>query len=152
MNYHSNKKSSENSDYNDRLNQFFNIKLARLTLNDKKKYNEIAKLNKSELKKRYVELKAETDRSEKLTYGILATVAITFILGLFAFFKKNVQYYVSRYGPGKQTGILTSGLFLFLLVVLIILILSMLYYYRKIKLKKMEYYYIELLMKEKGLL
>ncbi|MGV3005270.1 hypothetical protein [Streptococcus pluranimalium] len=137
----------------DRINQFFNRFLSRMSFMTNDKYLlSYRGLTNDELSLKYAELKSITERSEKLTIGIVSSIFVAILAGLWYIFSSFSEKVVSKFGTSQQSGILLNGSLILMISIGIVVICFWIFYLIKIRNRRKEYHYVEILMKERNLI
>lgn len=142
------------SDNNTKLNLFFNRLTRQLRGTDRKEeeYKKLSTLNDTDLKIRYVELKATVVSTQRLIFMLIAIIWVSFFFGILDLFKAILKVFELQYGLSKDTFLLTNELFLLLSLLIGLSLFIILLYYWHIKHQTTKYYYLELLLRERSLI
>ncbi|WP_242258273.1 hypothetical protein [Streptococcus thoraltensis] len=137
----------------DQINQFFNRILSRINFTTNNKHLLSYKaLTDDDLSLKYAELKSINVRSEKLTIGIVSSLFLASLGGLWYTFSNFAEKVVSKFGATKESGPLLNGSLILMISVGLVIICLWIFYLVKVRNRRKEYHYVELLMKERDLI
>lgn len=114
--------------------------------------NKVNSFSEEELKVEYSELKSISERKGTIASSLILVLFLAFLGGLYKFFVDFADKVTKTYGLSNESYVLINGLFILSMVIFLIILFFIVFYLFRVSEKKKKFYYVEVLMKEKGLL
>lgn len=141
------------SNNSDKIKQFFLDTILRNHSSLSEAYrNKINSFSDEELKVEYSELKSISERKGTIANSLILVLFLAFLGGLYKVFVDFAGEVTKAYGVGNESYVLINGLFILSVVIFIIVLFFIVFYLFRVSDKKKKFYYVEVLMKERGLL
>ncbi|ORO81981.1 hypothetical protein [Streptococcus oralis] len=141
------------SNNSDKIKQFFLDTILRNHSGLSEAYrNKINSFSDEELKVEYSELKSISERKGTIANSLILVLFLAFLGGLYKVFVDFADEVTKAYGLSNETYVLVNGLFILSMVIFIIVLFFIVFYLFRVSEKKKRFYYVEVLMKERGLL
>ena len=105
-----------------------------------------------ELKMEYSELKSISERKGTIANSLVLVMFLAFLGGLYKLFVDFSNKVTGIYGGSEKSLVLMNGLMFLSITLFVIVSFLILFYFYRVYDKKKKFYYVEVLMKEKGLL
>lgn len=83
---------------------------------------------------------------------MILVLFLAFLGGLYKVFVDFANKVTKAYGLSNESSVLVNGLFILSVVIFVIVLLFIVFYLLRVSEKKKRFYYVEVLMKERGLL
>ena len=141
------------SNNSDKIKQFFLDTILRNHSGLSEVYrNRINSFSDEELKIEYSELKSISERKGTIANSLILVLFLAFLGGLYKVFVDFAGEVTKAYGVGNESYVLINGLFILSVVIFVIVLFFIVFYLFRVSDKKKKFYYVEVLMKERGLL
>lgn len=141
------------SNNSDKIKQFFLDTILRNHSGLSEAYrSKINDFSDEELKVEYSELKSISERKGTIANSLILGLFLAFLGGLYKVFVDFADEVTKAYGLSNETYVLVNGLFILSMVIFIIVLFFIVFYLFRVSEKKKRFYYVEVLMKERGLL
>ncbi|RKV66507.1 hypothetical protein [Streptococcus oralis] len=141
------------SNNSDKIKQFFLDTILRNHSGLSEAYrNRINSFSDEELKVEYSELKSISERKGTIANSLILVLFLAFLGGLYKVFVDFAGEVTKVYGVGNESYVLINGLFILSVVIFVIVLFFIVFYLFRVSEKKKKFYYVEVLMKERGLL
>ena len=141
------------SNNSDKIKQFFLDTILRNHSGLSEAYrNRINSFSDEELKVEYSELKSISERKGTIANSLILVLFLAFLGGLYKVFVDFAGEVTKVYGVGNESYVLINGLFILSVVIFVIVLFFIVFYLFRVSDKKKKFYYVEVLMKERGLL
>ena len=141
------------SNNSDKIKQFFLDTILRNHSGLSEAYrNRINSFSDEELKVEYSELKSISERKGTIANSLILVLFLAFLGGLYKVFVDFAGEVTKAYGLRNESYVLVNGLFILSVVIFIIVLFFIVFYLFRVSDKKKKFYYVEVLMKERGLL
>lgn len=141
------------SNNSDKIKQFFLDTILRNHSGLSEAYrNKINSFSDEELKVEYSELKSISERKGTIANSLILVLFLAFLGGLHKVFVDFAGEVTKVYGLSNESYVLVNGLFILSVVIFIIVLFFIVFYLFRVSDKKKKFYYVEVLMKERGLL
>ncbi len=141
------------SNNSDKIKQFFLDTILRNHSGLSEAYrNRINSFSDEELKVEYSELKSISERKGTIANSLILVLFLAFLGGLYKVFVDFAGEVTKAYGVGNESYVLINGLFILSVVIFVIVLFFIVFYLFRVSDKKKKFYYVEVLMKERGLL
>ena len=141
------------SNNSDKIKQFFLDTILRNHSGLSEAYrNRINYFSDEELKVEYSELKSISERKGTIANSLILVLFLAFLGGLYKVFVDFAGEVTKVYGVGNESYVLINGLFILSVVIFVIVLFFIVFYLFRVSEKKKKFYYVEVLMKERGLL
>ena len=141
------------SNNSDKIKQFFLDTILRNHSGLSEVYrNKINDFSDEELKVEYSELKSISERKGTIANSLILVLFLAFLGGLYKVFVDFAGEVTKAYGVGNESYVLINGLFILSVVIFVIVLFFIVFYLFRVSDKKKKFYYVEVLMKERGLL
>lgn len=114
--------------------------------------NKVKSYSDDELKMEYSELKSISERKGTIANSLVLVMFLAFLGGLYKLFVDFSNKVTGIYGGSKKSLVLMNGLMFLSITLFVIVSFLILFYFYRVYDKKKKFYYVEVLMKEKGLL
>ncbi|BAN61735.1 hypothetical protein ANG_1265 [Streptococcus anginosus subsp. whileyi MAS624] len=100
----------------------------------------------------YSELKSISERKGTIANSLVLVMFLAFLGGLYKLFVDFSNKVTGIYGGSEKSLVLMNGLMFLSITLFVIVSFLILFYFYRVYDKKKKFYYVEVLMKEKGLL
>ncbi|EMG32535.1 hypothetical protein [Streptococcus oralis] len=141
------------SNNSDKIKQFFLDTILRNHSGLSEVYrNKINSFSDEELKVEYSELKSISERKGTIANSLILVMFLAFLGGLYKVFVDFAGEVTKAYGVSNESYVLVNGLFILSVVIFVIVLFFIVFYLFRVSDKKKKFYYVEVLMKERGLL
>ena len=141
------------SNNSDKIKQFFLDTILRNHSGLSEAYrNRINSFSDEELKVEYSELKSISERKGTIANSLILVLFLAFLGGLYKVFVDFAGEVTKVYGVGNESYVLINGLFILSVVIFVIVLFFIVFYLFRVSEKKKKFYFVEVLMKERGLL
>lgn len=141
------------SNNSDKIKQFFLDTILRNHSGLSEAYrNKINSFSDEELKVEYSELKSISERKGTIANSLILVLFLAFLGGLYKVFVDFAGEVTNAYGVSNESYVLVNGLFILSVVIFVIVLFFIVFYLFRVSDKKKKFYYVEVLMKERGLL
>lgn len=114
--------------------------------------NTVNSYSDDELKKEYSELKSISERKGTIANSLIFVMFLSFLGGLYKIFVDFSKKVTDIHGGSEKSLVLMNGLLFLCITLLVIVFVIILFYLYRVYDKKKKFYYVEVLMKERGLL
>ncbi|AGU83672.1 hypothetical protein [Streptococcus anginosus] len=114
--------------------------------------NKVKSYSDDELKMEYSELKSISERKGTIANSLVLVMFLAFLGGLYKLFVDFSNKVTGIYGGSEKSLVLMNGLMFLSITLFVIVSFLILFYFYRVYDKKKKFYYVEVLMKEKGLL
>lgn len=114
--------------------------------------NKVKSYSDDELKMEYSELKSISERKGTIANSLVLVMFLVFLGGLYKLFVDFSNKVTGIYGGSEKSLVLMNGLMFLSITLFVIVSFLILFYFYRVYDKKKKFYYVEVLMKEKGLL
>lgn len=114
--------------------------------------NKVKSYSDDELKMEYSELKSISERKGTIANSLVLVMFLAFLGGLYKLFVDFSNKVTGIYGGSEKSLVLMNGLMFLGITLFVIVSFLILFYFYRVYDKKKKFYYVEVLMKEKGLL
>lgn len=114
--------------------------------------NKVKSYSDDELKMEYSELKSISERKGTIANSLVLVIFLAFLGGLYKLFVDFSNKVTGIYGGSEKSLVLMNGLMFLSITLFVIVSFLILFYFYRVYDKKKKFYYVEVLMKEKGLL
>lgn len=114
--------------------------------------NKVKSYSDDELKMEYSELKSILERKGTIANSLVLVMFLAFLGGLYKLFVDFSNKVTGIYGGSEKSLVLMNGLMFLSITLFVIVSFLILFYFYRVYDKKKKFYYVEVLMKEKGLL
>ena len=104
------------------------------------------------MKVEYSELKSISERKGTIANSLILVLFLAFLGGLYKVFANFSDEVTKVYGLSNESYVLVNGLFILSVVIFVIVLFFIVFYLFRVSEKKKRFYYVEVLMKERGLL
>ena len=141
------------SNNSDKIKQFFLGTILKKRSGLSEVYiNKVNSFQDKELKVEYSELKSISERKDTIANSLILVLFLAFLGGLYKVFVDFVDKVTKADGLTNESYVLVNGLFSLSVVIFVIVIFLIIFYLFRVSDKKKKFYYVEVLMKERGLL
>ena len=141
------------SNNNDKIKQFFLRTILKNRSGLSEAYrNEVNSFSDEELKIEYSELKSISERKGTIANSLILVLFLAFLGGLYKVFVDFTDKVTKVYGQSSESSVLVNGLFILSVVIFVIVLFVIVFYLFRVSEKKKKFYFVEVLMKERGLL
>lgn len=141
------------SNNSDKIKQFFLGTILKKRSGLSKVYiDKVNSFQDEELKVEYSELKSISERKDTIANSLILVLFLAFLGGLYKVFVDFVDKVTKADGLTNESYVLVNGLFILSVVIFVIVIFLIVFYLFRVSDKKKKFYYVEVLMKERGLL
>lgn len=141
------------SNNSDKIKQFFLKTILKNRSGLSEAYrNKVNSFSDEELKVEYSELKSISERKGTIANSLILVLFLAFLGGLYKVFVDFAGEVTKVYGVGNESYVLINGLFILSVVIFVIVLFFIVFYLFRVSEKKKKFYYVEVLMKERGLL
>lgn len=141
------------SNNSDKIKQFFLRTVLKNRSGLSEVYrNKVNSFSNEELKVEYSELKSISERKGTIANSLILVLFLAFLGGLYKVFVDFAGEVTKVYGVGNESYVLINGLFILSVVIFVIVLFFIVFYLFRVSEKKKKFYYVEVLMKERGLL
>ena len=114
--------------------------------------NKVKSYSDDELKMEYSEVKSISERKGTIANSLVLVMFLAFLGGLYKLFVDFSNKVTGIYGGSEKSLVLMNGLMFLSITLFVIVSFLILFYFYRVYDKKKKFYYVEVLMKEKGLL
>ena len=104
------------------------------------------------MKIEYSELKSISERKGTIANSLILVLFLAFLGGLYKVFVDFTDKVTKVYGQSSESSVLVNGLFILSVVIFVIVLFVIVFYLFRVSEKKKKFYFVEVLMKERGLL
>lgn len=141
------------SNNSDKIKQFFlrTVLKSRSGLSEVYR-NKVNSFSNEELKVEYSELKSISKRKGTIANSLILVLFLAFLGGLYKVFANFYDEVTKVYGLSNESYVLINGLYILSVVIFVIILFFIVFYLFRVSEKKKRFYYVEVLMKERGLL
>ncbi|MEZ7623642.1 hypothetical protein O3633_01420 [Streptococcus sp. 27098_8_22] len=144
---------SNNSNNSDKIKQFFLRTVLKNRSGLSEAYrNKVNSFSDEELKVEYSELKSISERKGTIANSLILVLFLAFLGGLYKVFVDFVDKVTKAYGLSNESYVLVNGLFILSVALFVIVLFFIVFYLFRVSDKKKKFYFVEVLMKERGLL
>lgn len=141
------------SNNSDKIKQFFLRTVLKNRSGLSEVYrNKVNSFSNEELKVEYSELKSISERKGTIANSLILVLFLAFLGGLYKVFANFSAEVTKVYGLSNESYVLVNGLFILSVVIFVIVLFFIVFYLFRVSEKKKRFYYVEVLMKERGLL
>ena len=141
------------SDNSDKIKQFFLRTILKNRSGLSEAYrNKVNSFSDEELKVEYSELKSISERKGTIANSLILVLFLAFLGGLYKVFADFADKVTKAYGLSNESYVLVNGLFVLSVVIFVIVLFFLVFYLFRVSDKKKKFYFVEVLMKERGLL
>lgn len=141
------------SNNSDKIKQFFLRTVLKNRSGLSEVYrNKVNSFSNEELKVEYSELKSISKRKGTIANSLILVLFLAFLGGLYKVFANFYDEVTKVYGLSNESYVLVNGLYILSVVIFIIVLFFIVFYLFRVSDKKKKFYYVEVLMKERGLL
>ena len=141
------------SNNNDKIKQFFLRTILKNRSGLSEAYrNKVNSFSDEELKIVYSELKSISERKGTIANSLILVLFLAFLGGLYKVFVDFTDKVTKFYGQSSESSVLVNGLFILSVVIFVIVLFVIVFYLFRVSEKKKKFYFVEVLMKERGLL
>ena len=141
------------SNNSDNINQFFLDTILRNHSGLGEAYrNKVNSFEDEELKVEYSELKSISERKGTIANSVVLVLFLAFLGGLYKVFIDFADKVTKAYGVSDESYVLVNGFFILSMTIFLIVLFFIAFYLFRVYDKKKKFYYVEVLMKERGLL
>lgn len=141
------------SNNSDNIKQFFLRTILKNRSGLSEAYrNKVNSFSDEELKVEYSELKSISERKGTIANSLILVLFLAFLGGLYKVFANFYDEVTKVYGLSNESYVLVNGLYILSVVIFIIVLFFIVFYLFRVSDKKKKFYYVEVLMKERGLL
>jgi len=141
------------SNNSDKIKQFFLRTVLKNRSGLSEVYrNKVNSFSNEELKVEYSELKSISERKGTIANSLILVLFLAFLGGLYKVFANFSDEVTKVYGLSNESYVLVNGLFILSVVIFVIVLFFIVFYLFRVSEKKKRFYYVEVLMKERGLL
>lgn len=141
------------SNNNDKIKQFFLRTILKNRSGLSEVYrNKVNSFSDEELKIEYSELKSISERKGTIANSLILVLFLAFLGGLYKVFVDFTDKVTKVYGQSSESSVLVNGLFILSVVIFVIVLFVIVFYLFRVSEKKKKFYFVEVLMKERGLL
>lgn len=145
--------NSNNSNNSDKIKQFFLRTVLKNRSGLSEVYrNKVNSFSDEELKVEYSELKSISERKGTIANSLILVLFLAFLGGLYKVFVDFVDKVTKAYGLSNESYVLVNGLFILSVALFVIVLFFIVFYLFRVSDKKKKFYFVEVLMKERGLL
>lgn len=145
--------NSNNSNNSDKIKQFFLRTVLKNRSGLSEAYrNKVNSFSDEELKVEYSELKSISERKGTIANSLILVLFLAFLGGLYKVFVDFVDKVTKAYGLSNESYVLVNGLFILSVALFVIVLFFIVFYLFRVSDKKKKFYFVEVLMKERGLL
>ena len=144
---------SNNSNNSDKIKQFFLRTILKNRSGLSEAYrNKVNSFSDEELKVEYSELKSISERKGTIANSLILGLFLAFLGGLYKVFADFAGQVTKAYGQSDKSYVLIYGLFALSVVMSISISVLIMFYFFRVSTNKKKFYYVEIIMKERGLL
>lgn len=141
------------SNNSDNIKQFFLDTILRNHSGLGEAYrNKVNSFEDEELKVEYSELKSISERKGTIANSVVLVLFLAFLGGLYKVFIDFADKVTKVYGLSDESYVLVNGFFILSMTIFLIVLFFIAFYLFRVYDKKKKFYYVEVLMKERGLL
>lgn len=141
------------SNNSDKIKQFFLRTVLKNRSGLSEVYrNKVNSFSNEELKVEYSELKSISKRKGTIANSLILVLFLAFLGGLYKVFANFYDEVTKVYGLSNESYVLVNGLYILSVVIFIIVLFFIVFYLFRVSDKKKKFYFVEVLMKERGLL
>ena len=141
------------SNNSDKIKQFFLKTILKNRSGLSEAYrNKVNSFSDEELKVEYSELKSISERKGTIANSLILVLFLAFLGGLYKVFADFADTVTKAYGLSDESYVLVNGLFILSMVIFVIVLFFIVFYLFRVSDKKKKFYFVEVLMKERGLL
>ena len=141
------------SNNSDKIKQFFLDTILRNHSGLGEAYrNKVNSFEDEELKVEYSELKSISERKGTIANLLVLGLFLAFLGGLYKVFIDFSDKVTNAYGLSDVSYVLVNGFFILSMTIFLIVLFFIVFYLFGVYDKKKKFYYVEVLMKERGLL
>jgi len=141
------------SNNSDKIKQFFLRTVLKNRSGLSEVYrNKVNSFSNEELKVEYSELKSISKRKGTIANSLILVLFLAFLGGLYKVFANFYDEVTKVYGLSNESYVLINGLYILSVVIFVIILFFIVFYLFRVSEKKKRFYYVEVLMKERGLL
>lgn len=141
------------SNNSDKIKQFFLRTVLKNRSGLSEVYrNKVNSFSNEELKVEYSELKSISERKGTIANSLILVLFLAFLGGLYKVFANFYDEVTKVYGLSNESYVLVNGLYILSVVIFVIILFFIVFYLFRVSEKKKRFYYVEVLMKERGLL
>ena len=141
------------SNNSDKIKQFFLRTVLKNRSGLSEVYrNKVNSFSNEELKVEYSELKSIYKRKGTIANSLILVLFLAFLGGLYKVFANFYDEVTKVYGLSNESYVLVNGLYILSVVIFVIILFFIVFYLFRVSEKKKRIYYVEVLMKEIGLL
>jgi hypothetical protein len=141
------------SNNSDKIKQFFLRTVLKNRSGLSEVYrNKVNSFSNEELKVEYSELKSISKRKGTIANSLILVLFLAFLGGLYKVFANFYDEVTKVYGLSNESYVLVNGLYILSVVIFVIILFFIVFYLFRVSEKKKRFYYVEVLMKERGLL
>lgn len=141
------------SNNSDKIKQFFLRTVLKNRSGLSEVYrNKVNSFSDEELKVEYSELKSISERKGTIANSLILVLFLAFLGGLYKVFVDFADKVTKAYGLSNESYVLVNGLFILSVVIFVIVLFFIVFYLFRVSEKKKRFYFVEVLMKERGLL
>ena len=140
------------SNNSDKIKQFFLRTVLKNRSGLSEVYrNKVNSFSNEELKVEYSELKSISKRKGTIANSLILVLFLAFLGGLYKVFANFYDEVTKVYGLSNESYVLINGLYILSVVIFVIILFFIVFYLFRVSEKKKRFYYVEVLMKERGL-
>ena len=141
------------SNNSDKIKQFFLRTVLKNRSGLSEVYrNKVNSFSNEELKVEYSELKSISKRKGTIANSLILVLFLAFLGGLYKVFANFYDEVTKVYGLSNESYVLVNGLYILSVVIFVIILFFIVFYLFRVSEKKKRFYYVQVLMKERGLL